>query len=564
MSRTLQTLASLCCISLSSSVYALQPLSDEQMSEVVGQAGLSINVQTRIQASEIRYSQQNSDGSERGSISLKNVDLFGFGSFDGDTVNEEFSPLELLDLVVDDPDNRGSVQLGLSNSGVIGVAQFASAIGAAGLQATDSQGNLFDVANVSNQQASANSLLLFDPELGEGLSSETASIDVEGGQLRLVLPRLTRIQRILRDSLIDPDTGQFVGGFLTGALISNSVAIPFGLEFDLAINDQTLGRILIKNFTDLDTELRLSGRSDGTSGVRIDLDLGVGFESISFFDTDADGGELSIEGFRIGQVEERQDESRRSRPGFGFRFALGAPVLGLTLDAEQRSLLDLTTGEVRDATALVVGLPEIQNLDLTIDNIRVGDGNLGGLDILDINTLVGNDTVQQLNQTFGRNFALGNDAGVNALGQSATGYQLKGELILSGTADNSLQFNGQWGGQIGSIRYYDSAEVVESPDSGFALDNQTEQVIFNNDQNIGFNDISIYAEDTDAQGNTILTPAQFSGTLTLTPDGVQLGNLNARGSIAIQSVTIGQGNLGAFLIDNFQLRDSQITISGRP
>ena len=548
MSRTLQTLASLCCISLSSSVYALQPLSDEQMSEVVGQAGLSINVQTRIQAGEIRYSQQNSDGSERGSISLKNVDLFGTGVLEGG------NPLELLDAAVDEPSNRGFAQLGLSNSGIVGVAQLAAAFGGEDLRAIDSQGNLIDVLTVSPADVATNSLLLFDPELGEGLTSVTATVDVEGDALRVVLPRLTRIQRVLHNAVVDEETGTVTGGFVNISLISSTVAIPLGLEFDLAINDQTLGRILVTNFTDLDTELSLSGRNDGTSGVRIDLDLGVGFETVRFIDTDEGGGEFSLDGFRLGQVEERPSEDNRSRPGFGFRFALGAPLLGLTLDAEQRSLVDLTTGQARDATALVVGLPEIQNLDLTIDNIRVGNGNLGGLDILDINTLVGNDTVQQLNQTFGRNFALGNDAGVDALGQSAIGYQLKGELLLSGTADNSLQFNGQWGGQIGSIRYYDSREN----------DDLTSRVFLNNDQNIGFNDISIYAEDTDAQGNSILTPAQFEGTLTLTPQGVELGNLNARGSIAIQSVTIGQGNLGAFLIDNFQLRDSQITISGRP
>ena len=535
-------------------VWALQPLSDEQMSEVVGQSGLSINVNTRIQAGEIRYSQHNNDGSERGSISLKNFDLFGFAGFDGDTPNQTFSPLELLDLVVDDPDNRGFVQLGLSDEGIVGIGLFAESIGAEGLLTIDNQGTIRGISESRPLDFSSDSILLYDPDLGEGLTAVTATIDVAGDQVRLVLPRLTRIQRVLLDALTDDETGQGVGGFLTGAIVSNAVAIPFGLEFDLAINDQTLGRILVTNFTDVDTELRIAGRSDGTSGVRIDLDLGIGFETVRFIDTDEGGGEFSLEGFRLGQVAERPDLDGGSRPGTSFRFALGAPLLGLTLDAEQRSLVDLTTGQARDATALVVGLPEIQNLDLTIDNIRVGNGNLGGLDILDINTLVGNDTVQQLNQTFGRNFALGNDAGVDALGQSAIGYQLKGELLLSGTADNSLQFNGQWGGQIGSIRYYDSREN----------DDLTSRVFLNNDQNIGFNDISIYAEDTDAQGNSILTPAQFEGTLTLTPQGVELGNLNARGSIAIQSVTIGQSNLGAFLIDNFQLRDSQITISGRP
>ena len=540
----------------SSAAWALQPLSDEQLSEVVGQSGLSVNVQTRIQAGEIRYSQQNSDGSERGSISLKNFDLFGAGTFDGDTPNEVFSPLELLDLVAESPENRGFAEIGLPNGVVIGAGFLVNSLqqGGTGLLAIDNEGNVNSLATVLEEGFGERTFLLFDPERGEGLTSVTATVDIEDGGLRVVLPRLTRIQQVLLGALDAIENPIIGASFVSSGIASNIVAIPFGLEFDLAINDQSLGRVLIKNFTDLDTELRISGRSDGTSGVRIDLDLGFGLESVSYFDTDEDGGELSLEGFRIGQVAERPDSDFATRPGIGFRFARGAPLLGLTLDAEQRSLLDLTTGEVREATALVVGLPEIQNLDLTIDNIRVGNGNLGGLDILDINTLVGNDTVQQLNQTFGRNFALGNDAGVDALGQSAIGYQLKGELLLSGTADNSLQFNGQWGGQIGSIRYYDSREN----------DDLTSRVFLNNDQNIGFNDISIYAEDTDAQGNSILTPAQFEGTLTLTPQGVELGNLNARGSIAIQSVTIGQSNLGAFLIDNFQLRDSQITISGRP
>ena len=552
----------LSCLVLSSGVSALQPLNDEQLADVVGQSGLSINVETRIQAGEIRYSQHNNDGSERGSISLKNFDLFGAGTFDGDTPNEVFSPIELLDLVVESPENRSFAEIGLPNGVVIGTGFLVNSLQQAGVgfQAIDRNGVIVPLEEARPLEGA----LLLDPVTGEGLTSVTATVDVDDGQLRIVLPRLTRIQEVLLgalDSLENPVIGS---SFVSTIIASSIAAIPFGLEFELAINDRSLGRVLIKNFTDVDTELRISGRSDGTSGVRIDLDLGLGFESVSYFDTDEDGGELSLEGFRIGQVADPRDIDFSSRPGIGFRFARGAPLLGLTLDAEQRSLLDLTTGEVREATALVVGLPEIQNLDLTIDNIRIGDGNLGGLDILDINTLVGNDTVQQLNQTFGRNFALGNDAGVDALGQAATGYQLKGELLLSGTADNSLQFNGQWGGQIGSIRYYDALELVEVPGSGFSVDDPPNRFTSNNEQNISFNDISIYAEDTDAQGNSILTPAQFEGTLTLTPQGVELGNLNARGSIAIQSVTIGQSNLGAFLIDNFQLRDSQITISGRP
>ena len=540
--RQLFGLMGLLLYALSSSAGAeLKPLDDDALDRVTGQAGLSINVQTRIQASEIRYSQHNNDGSERGSISLKNFDLFGAGEFGRNRPGDRLAPIALLDVVVDEPENRGFVELGLSNRGVISAASLLSIVDPinSDFSVIDSRGNVLPIETITLDSIDSQGLVLQDPITGGALPSVTASIDVGDNALSVVLPRLTRIQQAFFEVLGSSDASTFV----LDTVASTIAAIPFGLEFDLAINDQTLGRVLIKNFVDVDTELRFSGRSDGTSGVLIHLDLGVGFESISFFDTDTEGGEFSLEGVRLGQVTERFAGNSSSRPGIGFRFAVGAPVLGLSLDAEVRDLVDLTTGLSREATVLRLGLPDIQNLDLTVDNIRIGEGNLGGFEILDINTLVDNNRVLELNQRFGYNIAPGTGTGVDALGQAANGYQLSGELLLSGTADNSLQFNGQWGGQIGSIRYYDSLRGEEGQ--------------------LALNDISVFNTAQDEQGNTLLTPAEFQGTLTLTPQGVEFGNLNAQGSIAIQSVTVGQTNLGAFLIDNFQLRNSHITISGK-
>ena len=541
-----------CIAALSASLYSpasaeLKPLADAELATISGQAGLSINLETRIQAGEIRYSQHNNDGSERGSISLRDFDLFGSGNFDGNPGpgDDALSPRALLDLVIDDPSLRSFAVLGVDESVARDLAfLIANNGGDIGLVDANGQPISAEQARIL-PDAQFNALRVADPLTGLGLSTRTATLDIaqndEGtSAIRLVLPQLSRIRETLISGVEGIDNS-LVRNIVLGGVEGGLSSIPLGLEFDLAINDQSLGQFLLKNIIELDTSLFISGRSGGQSGLTLDVELGLGFESLQYQDNDQNGGTLTLESIRLGQVGERGTETNLI--GLLERPTRGAALLGLTLDVETRELVDLSNGQASLRSVLAIGLPDIQNLDLTIDNIRIGDSNIGGLDILDINTLISNDTVQQLNQTFGRSFISGNDLGVDASGSSSSGYQLNGELLLSGTSDNSLQFNGQWGGQIGSLRYYDSSEGEQGQ--------------------LALNNISIYRTAQDEQGNAILTPAQFQGTLSLTPNGVELGNLNAQGSIAIQSVTVGQSNLGAFLIDNFHLRNSSITISGK-
>ena len=526
----------------------LKPLDDDALDRVTGQAGLSINVQTRIQASEIRYSQHNNDGSERGSISLKNFDLFGTGDGE-DRIPREESLLDFLDRITDQsPEQRSFAELGLNEVALSGLAIFAAGFGV-DVELIDGVGNLLTSDQIRNSTPDdLRGFTLVDSVTGRGIVTQTTTLDALSnsatgeGQLRLTLPQLSRAQREVFPLAVD--IGEEGSAFLRPIIELAVEVIPLALTFDLDLSGNTVGNFLLKSFIGLDTELLISGRTGGESGLTVDGILGLGFAELRYTDTDVDGGSISLTGVRIGEADERNgDPGDVLTTGLLRRLVFGTPFNGLTFDVEQRSLLDLSTGVLRDASVLAIGLPDIQNLDITVDNIRIGEGNVGGLDILDINTLVDNATVQQLNQTFGYNFALGNGTGVDALGQAASGYQLSGELQLSGTADNSLQFNGQWGGQIGSINYYDNTGGTEG--------------------RVGLNEISVYGQGQNEQGDAILTPAQFSGTLTLNEQGIELGNLNAQGSIAIQSVTVGQTNLGAFLIDNFQLRDSHITISGK-
>ena len=488
----------------------LKPLDDEALDQVVGRDGVFINVVTRLQAQELRYSQHDNTGEERGSVSIKNLDVFAvFPDSDPDARDPETG------LFI----NRTAAALGIPTQQGVGAL--------AGL--------------LGNAQ-------VLDPRDGERFNSDTLEIDVvdrslgaDVSTLKLTLPQLTRIRALAIEEGNSPDRGALTRSLLQ-AIVPVLRDIPVLIDFDLAINDLDVGQFRFRRIIDLDTELFLYGRTGGESGLTVDGLLGFGFGEISYLDTDEGGGQVSLSGVRVGQVDGRTAELNTENNVLG-RNAFGAPFLGLTLDAETRELVDLTTGLSREASVLRLGLPDIQNLDLTVDNIRIGEGNLGGFEILDINTLVSNNRVLELNQRFGYNIAPGTGTGVDALGQAANGYQLNGELLLSGTADNSLQFNGQWGGQIGSIRYYDSLRGEEGQ--------------------LALNDISVFNTAQDEQGNTLLTPAEFQGTLTLTPQGVEFGNLNAQGSIAIQSVTVGQSNLGAFLIDNFQLRNSHITISGK-
>ena len=523
----------------------LKPLDDTALAQVVGQAGLSINVQTRLQAGEIRYSQHNNDGSERGSISIKNLDIFGIG--DASTVGDAGpgdSTFAALSRAIDDPSQRSFAELGIDEFAVRDLSRLINTFGG-DIDFIDCQGVVVDGPDARFLPDSQfNTLRILDPGTGEGLTSSTFSIDIGGtdspggSALQIALPQLTRLQQVIL-----PEAEKTNSGLINGTVLSTLLTINFALEFDLAINDTAVGSFLVRDIIGLDTLLSVYGRTGGESGLNLDALLGIGFGELVYEDSDTSGGQLSLLGVRIGQVATRPTNTASEGTALLRRDVLGAPLLGLTLDAETRELVDLTTGLSREATVLRLGLPDVQNLDLTVDNIRIGEGNLGGFEILDINTLVDNNRVLELNQRFGYNIAPGTGTGVDALGQAANGYQLNGELLLSGTADNSLQFNGQWGGQIGSIRYYDSLEGEQGQ--------------------LALNDISVFNTAQDEQGNTLLIPAEFQGTLTLTPQGVEFGNLNAQGSIAIQSVTVGQSNLGAFLIDNFQLRNSHITISGK-
>ena len=516
------SLLQLALATASSSAWAeLTPLPDAALADISGQAGLVFNLQTRIQASEIRYSQHNNDGSERGSVSLNNLDIFApsaqqlpNGDIQAGTPEEAFADSAL----------RGPTVFGI-NSGVLD-----------GLRAT------FETLGVLN----------FDPtdsRTGEPLTLETLNIDVLGNHqnrpdaaptsaLRLVLPQLTQTTNEAFAAIADLSPAE--RNLLAPIIVSVLSEINVLAEFDLAVNDTPLGQFRLGGFIDLDTVLYLYGNNDGSSGLNIDIDLGLGFGEITYRDTDQDGGQISLKGVRIGQVSERPDQAFIDRGFFGFRTALGAPLRGLSLNVEIAEVTDLSTGLSRETSLLAIDLPDIENLDFTIDSIEIGDAAIGGLDILNINTLVENSDVQRLNQTFGQQFALGDHSQQDSQGVTRTGYQLRGQANLSGTANNGLQLNAAWGGQIDSLQYHDGPDGI-----------------------LAFNDITVFAQGDNAEGQAILTPFQFEGTLHLTEQGIELGNINTQGSIAIQSVTVGNSNLGALHIDNFQLRNSHITISGQ-
>ena len=499
----------------------LTPLSDATLADISGQAGLALNIESRIQAAEIRYSQHNTDGSERGSVSIKNLDIFApniieltQSEIQTATVDEAFADSRL----------RGPTIFGINSNALNALQILFDNVGSPGL---------FDAT---------------DNRTGEPLTTETLNIDVLGdyqsrpdadsiGALRLVLPQLTRTTNAAALAL-EPFTEAERNFFSPFIELLGEINVL--TEFDLAINDTTLGQFHLGGFIDLDTVLYLYGNNDGSSGLNLDIDLGLGFGEITYRDTDQDGGQISLKGVRIGQVSERPDQAFIDRGFFGFRTALGAPLRGLSLNVEIAEVTDLSTGLSRETSLLVIDLPDIENLDFTIDSIEIGDAAIGGLDILNINTLVENSDVQRLNQTFGQQFALGDHSQQDSQGVTRTGYQLRGQANLSGTANNGLQLNAAWGGQIDSLQYHDGPDGI-----------------------LAFNDITVFAQGENAEGQAILTPFQFEGTLHLTEQGIELGNINTQGSIAIQSVTVGNSNLGALHIDNFQLRNSHITISGQ-
>ena len=507
-------------IGLSSAALALEPLSDEQLADVTGQSGIAINIESRIQAQSIEYRQHNNDGSVRGSVSINNLDVFSPAR----NPDEEVALFSLEEAFAD-PARRVSALLGI-DSDVVGTLQF-----------------LLD--GLGRPGAFNN----FNPVTGEAFRTETLTLDVvsdyEGrdgptSALRITLPELSRVRNAAFDALAFLTPGE--RGLVLSVLSAGLTRINVAAGFDPTINGQSLGELRFSGVIDLDTRLYLYGRTEGASGLIIDADLGFGFEDIIYVDDDPDGGSVQLYKVRVGQVGERRQltlEGGQTVSGAGS--VLGARLLGLSLDVETRNLVDLTTGEAADSSVLVVGLPEIQNLDITVDDIRISDQSLGGLDIRDVNTLISNSDVAQLNQLFGLGLSLGTDSGVDHAGDATSGYQLRGEALISGTSENGLQLNAAWGGQIGSIEYHDGLDGV-----------------------LGFNDISVYSTADDGQGNQVLRPFAFNGTLHLTEQGVELGNINTQGSIAIQSVTVGQSNLGALHIDNFQLRNSHVTISGRP
>lgn len=368
-----------------------------------------------------------------------------------------------------------------------------------------------------------------------------ASTGVDTEALQVTLPELTRI----RNAFLTNASNFAVDAF--GPALSS---INFRLQGELFTGDNSLGRVTIRDFIDLDTRLNIFSNNTavGNGGLAIDLELGLGFGEIVYTDTDEDGGSITFDNVRIGQFFEDESLGERIFSNSDAReqvtrYVLGAPINNLTFDLDRRNIVDLTDGVSRERTAIVVGLPEIQNLDVVVDDIRIGDGSIGGFEIHNINTFISNDDVAFLNTHLGENFALGTQSGVDTAGNTITngGYQFAGtENVISANSEGGFQADLNFGGSIGSIEYHD--------DGG----------------SIALEGVTVYSSNVDSEGNNTLGAFNLQTTVNITADNaIEFGNINSRGSIAIQNISIGNGSLGALAIQNFQLNNSRVTISGK-
>ena len=390
--------------------------------------------------------------------------------------------------------------------------------------------------------------------------------------LRVALPDLTAI----RYEVLDRRGGVFgtvINQAVTGLVVPFLRAAPLGVATDLYAGDSVLGSLSFQQLIDLYTEFFIYGDPNPAyqGGLAIDTFLGIGFREINYSpsgDVRTDDPErITLNDVRIGQVEVIERDGINPETGREFlgpqanqfeTFTFGAPVNYLTFNLDGRDVVDLTTGETRETTALIIGLPEIINLDFLIGDIEIAGRSIGGLELHNINTLITGEDFFLLQEQFGEKFdifatleGLGKtnfDAGVDRNGNSTVGIQLGGaETLITPTSEGGIQVNAQFGGTASQLAYRQHRSDGE-------------------DGVIALNDLILYSTEEGPNGNgDILQPFQANFTFHTRPnDTLEFGNINARGSLAIGSVTIGDTSLGALHIDNFQLRNSHITIGAAP